>query len=180
MVEQILPLLVGDLGFPFDRVEVDVVLEHSGERVVFILHGGDGLVEHAADVVLEILDGGNHLAVFIDPRFMPAGADRHEEGLAVGGLVFEQIGQQLRVQVGEVLPDGGAFQLELIGQALEEEHAEDEFLELRGIHLAAQDVGRLEKEGFELGEGDFFAGHVKRSRHTGKSGNLQFGAKPLE
>jgi hypothetical protein len=47
-----------------------------------------------------------------------------------------------------------ALEVELVGQALQEQHAEDEFLELRGIHLAAQDVGGLEQEGFELGEGD--------------------------
>ena len=34
-----------------------------------------------------------------------------------------------------------------------------EFLELGGIHLAAQDVGGLEEEAFELGERDLFPGH---------------------
>ena len=62
--------------------------------------------------------------------------------------------------MGEFLPDAGALQLELVGKALEEEHPEDKFLELRGIHLAAQDVGGFEKKGFELGKGDFVAGHV--------------------
>ena len=55
MVQQVFPLFVRDLDFPFDRVEVDVVF------------------------------------------------------------------------------DRGAFQFELVGQALEEEHAEDEFLELREV-----------------------------------------------
>ena len=49
-----------------------------------------------------------------------------------------------------------ALAIELIRQALEEEHPKDEFLELRRIHLAAQDVGGLEEEGFKLTEGDFF------------------------
>ena len=49
-----------------------------------------------------------------------------------------------------------AFAVELVRQALDEQHAEDEFLEFRGIHLATQDVGGLEQEGFELCEGDFF------------------------
>jgi hypothetical protein len=43
-----------------------------------------------------------------------------------------------------------ALPVEFIRQALEEEHAEDEFLELGGIHLAAQDVRGLEKKAFEL------------------------------
>ena len=51
-----------------------------------------------------------------------------------------------------------ALAVKLVGEALEEEHAEDEFLELRGVHLAPQDIGGFEKEGFELGEGDFFSG----------------------
>ena len=42
------------------------------------------------------------------------------------------------------------FAVELVGQALEEQQAEDEFLELGRIHLAAQDVRGLEEEGFEL------------------------------
>ena len=109
MVQQILPLLVKNLGFPFDGVEVDVVFQHPVERVVFILHGGNGLVEHAADVVLEILEGRDHLAIFVSPRFMPAGANRDEERLAVGGLVFEEFRQQFRAEVREVPPDGGPF-----------------------------------------------------------------------
>jgi len=39
----------------------------------------------------------------------------------------------------------------LVGEPLQEEHPEDEFLELRSIHFAAQDVCGLEEEGFELG-----------------------------
>jgi len=50
--------------------------------------------------------------------------------------------------------------VELIRQALEELHAEDELLELGGIHLAAQNVGGLEQKGFKLGEGSFFFFHL--------------------
>ena len=46
--------------------------------------------------------------------------------------------------------------IELIRQALEKEHSKDEFLKFGRIHLAAQDVGRFEEEGFKLTEGDFF------------------------
>jgi len=44
-------------------------------------------------------------------------------------------------------------------ETLQEKQAEDELLELRGIHLATQDVGGLEEEVLELGKGDFVAGH---------------------
>ena len=37
-----------------------------------------------------------------------------------------------------------ALAVELMGASREEEHAEDEFFELRGIHLSAQDVGGFE------------------------------------
>ncbi|MCY1460806.1 hypothetical protein D9M71_783950 [compost metagenome] len=40
--------------------------------------------------------------------------------------------------------------LEYVGAALEKQHAEDVFLELRGIHLAAQNVGGLEQVAFQL------------------------------
>ena len=67
VVEQVLPLLVGNLGLALDGIEVDVVFQHSGQGVVFVFYGGDGLVEHIADVVLEVLERGNLIAVFIDP-----------------------------------------------------------------------------------------------------------------
>ena len=34
--------------------------------------------------------------------------------------------------------------VEFVRKALEKEHPENEFLELRGVHLAAQNIGRLE------------------------------------
>ena len=163
MVQQVLPLLVGNLGLAFDGVEIDVVFEHPGQGVVFLFHGGNGLVEHVADVVLEVLERRNLIAVLVDPGFMPAGAHGNKEGLAVGGLVFQQFLDEIRLilQMGKVfLAQLLALAVELIGQALEEQHAEDEFLELRGIHLAAQNVGGLKEKGFELGEGDFFSGQI--------------------
>jgi hypothetical protein len=41
--------------------------------------------------------------------------------------------------------------LELIGQALQEQHAEDEFLVLRRIHFAAQNVAGSEEQILEFG-----------------------------
>ena len=116
MVEEILPLLVGDLGLPFDCVEVDVVFQHAGEGIVLILHSSDGLVEHVADVVLEVLEGRDLLSVFVLPGFMPAGADGDEKGLTIGGLVFEQLGQQfwLVAEMGVVPFYGLSLAVELV------------------------------------------------------------------
>ena len=77
VVEQVLPLLVGDLGLALDGVEVDVVLQHAGEGVVLVLDGGDGLVEHVADVVLEVLQRRN-----LRRRFRPSRA--HASGRGQG------------------------------------------------------------------------------------------------
>jgi hypothetical protein len=53
-----------------------------------------------------------------------------------------------------------ALAIKLVGKTLDEKHPEDEFPELRSVHLAAQDVGGLEKEAFKLGKRDFLACHV--------------------
>gem|GEM_PF-7066045 len=95
---------------------------------------------------------------------MPAGAHGDEKGRAVRGLVFKQFFDEFKLvfQVGEVsVAQLFSLAVEFIAEALEEEHSEDEFLELRGIHLAPQDVGGLEEKRFELGEGDFFSGQER-------------------
>lgn len=91
---------------------------------------------------------------------MPSGSYGDKKRLAVGSLVFQQLSEQLRADVGIFLPDGGSFEVEFIRLALEEEHAEDEFLKLRSIHLSAKNIGGLKKERLELGEGDFVAIHL--------------------
>ncbi len=164
VIEQILPLLIRDLGLALDGIEVDVVLQHPGQGVVFVLDGGDSLVEHGPDVVLEVLERRDLVALLVDPALVPAGARRHEEGVPVGGLVIEQLVQQrglvLQVGIGGGAQDG-PLAVELVRQALDEQHAEDEFLELAGVHLAAQDVGGLEEEALQLGEGDLVLLHVR-------------------
>ena len=51
-----------------------------------------------------------------------------------------------------------ALLIEEIAQPLQEQHAEDVFLVLRGIHVAAQVVAGAEQEAGELAEGEF--GHI--------------------
>ena len=162
MVEQVFPLLVWNLRLALHRVEVDVVLQHTDERIVLVFDRSDCLVEHVADVVLEVLQGRDEIAVLVLPGRVPAGSDGDKEGFAVGCLVFEQLGDEIRLvfEVCEgLLAELLASAVELIGEPLQEQHAEDEFLKLRGVHLAAQDVGGLQEEGLELGEGDFLLFH---------------------
>src|SRR5208283_1924963 len=144
VVEQVFPLLVRDLGSAFDSVEINVVLEYSGKGVVFLFDSGDCLIEHIPDIVLEIFQRRNEVAILIDPGLMPTGAHRHKKGLSVGGLVFQQFLDKLRlifqmreVFLAQLLP----LLVELIRQPLQKKHAENEFLELQGIHLAAKNIG---------------------------------------
>ena len=114
---------------PFAAFEVDVVLQHPGERIVLVLDGRDGLVEHVADVVLEVLQCWHEIAVFVLPGRVPAGSDGDKEGLAVGCLVFKQLGDEIRLvfEVCEgLLAELLAFAVELVGKPLQEQYAEDE------------------------------------------------------
>ncbi len=89
VIEQVFPLLIRYLGLAFDSVEVDVVFQNPGQGVVLVFDGGNCLVEHVADVVLEVLERRHLVAFFIHPTLLPAGAERHKEGVAIGGLVIE-------------------------------------------------------------------------------------------
>src|SRR5438270_738130 len=66
-----------------------------------------------------------------------------------------ELGLLPRASPDQVLPDDLlAPLLEHVGAALEEQHAEDVFLEFRGIHLAAQDVGCREEVPLKLRQGE--------------------------
>jgi len=54
--------------------------------------------------------------------------------------------------VGKFFADLLLLTVELVRQPFEEQHPEDEFLELRGIHIPAQDVARLEQPCFQPSE----------------------------
>ncbi len=90
MVEQVLPLLVENLGLTFGGIEIDVIFQHPGQGIVFVFDGGQSLVEHVADVMLEVFERGHLIAIFIYPRLMPAGTGWDEKSLAVGCFVFEK------------------------------------------------------------------------------------------
>ncbi len=99
-----------------------------------------------------MLEGRNFIAVFIDPGFMPSRPFGNEECLSVGIFILQQLRQELRVvDVAETFgAETAPLGVELIGEALDEEHPEDELLELRGVHFASQDVRGFEEKGFEL------------------------------
>ena len=127
-------------------VEVDA-LEHVLQRVdVGVFEGFQRLVERGADVGLEVAD------------LRPAGLLGDEEGVLVrvGELRRDDgVGHALGLEVlGELL----ALLIEQVAQPLQEEHAEDVFLVLRGIHVAAQVVAGAEQEAGELAEGEL--GHI--------------------
>ena len=58
VVEQVLPLLVGDLGLAFDGIEVDVVFQHPGQGIVFVFDGGNALLSILPMSCLRCLSGG--------------------------------------------------------------------------------------------------------------------------
>ena len=97
MIQQVFPLLVRNLGLSFYGIEIDVILQHSGEGIVFIFHCSNRLVEHIADIVLKILQRWNCVAIFISPRLVPASTYRNEEGFTVRRLVLQQFLDKLWV-----------------------------------------------------------------------------------
>ena len=140
-------VIQGPLADP--AVEVDA-LENVLERVrVGVFDGGEGLVQPGADRRFQV---GDALVAALVVGVVPAGLVRHEEVVLVrvGQLLLDQLGLQ---PLGFILgPKRLAILLELVVQPLQEQHAEDEFLVLRGVHVAPQDVARLEELRFELGQ----------------------------
>ena len=126
-------------------IEVDA-LENVLQRVrVGVFDGGEGLVQPGADRRFQV---GDALVAALVVGVAPAGLVRHEEVVLVrvGELLLDQVGLQA---LGLVLsPERLRDLLELVVQPLQEQHAEDEFLELRGIHVAPQDVAGLEELAF--------------------------------
>ena len=118
---------------PFTALKTMLFFSTLDERTVLVLDGRDSLVEHVSDVVLEVLQCWHEIAVFVSPGRVPAGSDGDKEGFAVGCLVFEQLGDEIRLvfEVCEgLLAELFAFAVELVGHPLQEQHAKDELLKL--------------------------------------------------
>ena len=88
------------------------------------------------------LDFEAEVAVIIGP--VPMRATREIAAAAIRLVTILNDVSLRKLVVDDLLP---ALR-ELVGAALEEQHAEDVFLELGGVHLAAQDVGGFEEVAF--------------------------------
>ncbi|WPL17934.1 hypothetical protein Thiowin_02977 [Thiorhodovibrio winogradskyi] len=95
-------------------------------------------------------------------QMAPARLGRHEKGRGVKRRVIRALPGLLLGAPQRPLLAQNAFTLLLegIGTALEEQQAKDVFLELRGIHLAAQDVGGREQMPFQFWECELGQGSV--------------------
>ena len=119
---------LADLAVEIDAFED--VLERVG---VGVLDGGEGLVQPGTDRRFQVGDSQ------VSPFFVgiaPAGFVWHEEVILVrvGELLLDQVGLQ---PLGLILrPKRCTILLELVVESLQEQHPEDEFLVLRGIHVA--------------------------------------------
>ena len=109
-------------------VEVDV-FQHVLQRIdVGIFNRFQRLVQRATNVFFQVADG------------VPVRILRHEKGVVVS--VGKLLGNgRIRHTLGlEIARELVSLLIEQIAQALQEQHAEDVFLVLGGIHVAAQIV----------------------------------------
>ena len=144
--DELLQLDVGDLALANLSGEVDV-LQHVVEADVFTFDACQRFAEQVADIGLA---GVVHqvgvarllwhpeISILFVPTFDFGG--KLGVGLAFASVQFD-------------LDDFFAALLEHVGAALEKEHAEDVFLELGGVHLAAKDVGGFEEVALKLRQG---------------------------
>jgi hypothetical protein len=111
---------------------------------------------------LVVLERRLAFAVVVCPLLVPAGAGRHIKVFA-GVLVFVfQVAGNVRCAQAAglaLLLDLFAALVKQVAGALEEQHAEDVFLVLTGIHVAAQVIAGGEQQAFKLREREFGDGH---------------------
>ena len=119
-------------------VEVDV-FQHVLQRIdVGIFNRFQRLVQRATNVFFQVADG------------VPVRILRHEKGVVVS--VGKLLGNgRIRHTLGlEIARELVSLLIEQIAQALQEQHAEDVFLVLGGIHVAAQIVTGAEQQAGKL------------------------------
>lgn len=127
-------------------VEVDP-LENILQRVrVGVFDSGKSLVQPGPNRRFQV---GDPVVATLVVGVAPASFIRHEEIVLVrvGKLLLDQVGLQL---FGGVLsPQTFPVFLKLVVESLQKQHPEDVFLELRGIHVASQDVARFKQLSFQ-------------------------------
>ncbi len=106
-----------------------------------------------------LLQAGQRLAdalVGLRQQVGPARLLRHVEGGLVPTRHLDHLWDVDVAVAGlpEMLANLLLALLDDIGAALQDQHAIDVFLELRAIHAATQDVGRVEQVPFQLVEGE--------------------------
>ena len=144
MHDQFAQLLIRQLALTDLAGEVDV-FQHPIEAAVVGFQPGQRLVEIVAHVMVGMVE-----------QRAPARLRRHVEAGPIPAFhLGDPCGLRRRFAGLALLPDDLlAALVEYIGTPLQEQHAEDVFLEFGSIHLAAQDIGGLEQVAFELGEGE--------------------------
>jgi hypothetical protein len=137
--------VIGQLRLAYGTGKVDV-MQHPGKADILVLQRSQCLVEPFADAVVKVV------VQLLPPRIL-----RHEEGVCV---VASGVGAQLGFG-GDSSPRDLVFHdlrtacLKHVRAAFEKEHTKDVLFELRGIHLASENVRCLEQMPFELREGEF-------------------------
>jgi hypothetical protein len=110
----------------------------SYRLVLAVSMPGERLVQPVADVLVGVVDQGLVARLRRHPEgaflLVPARVLRRQPCLRLGLAAFHFEADHLLAAL-----------VEDVGAALEEQHPEDVFLELGGVHLAAQDVGSFEE-----------------------------------
>ncbi len=140
-------------------IEVDP-LEHVLQRVgIGVFDGGQGLVQPSRPTSsgVQVLAARSSWASSGRRAARRSRTCRDCRVASRSGWVIESLASYSAAQLG---PVGG----ELVAQPLEEQHAEDVFLVLRGIHVAPQDVARLEQQASRAWESEL--GHRVPCRYN--------------
>ena len=138
VADELAQLQVGNLALADLAREIDV-LQYPGEAGIVAFQTTEGAVEKTTHILVRLLH-----------QMRPARGVRHIKRLPVPA---PQLGTHDRINLGLAGcqlsgDDLGMALVEHVRAAFEKQHPEDVFLELRGVHLAAQDVRGLEKVSF--------------------------------
>ncbi|MCY1300798.1 hypothetical protein D9M70_503790 [compost metagenome] len=140
--DELAQLLIGNLALADLAGEVDV-LQHPFQGRVIFLDASQCLVQQVTDVDVCFVEQIPEARMTGHPEtaiaLVPAWVLRRDKSLGSAFASAHLLSHDLLVAL-----------LEYVGAALEKQHAEDVFLELRCIHLAAQNVGGLEQVAFQL------------------------------
>ena len=164
MIDEGAPLLVRDGGLTNLAVEVNM-LQDTLKGEVRMLQFRKRLVQPVAHTMVDFV-----------PDVGPTSLLRDEEGIPVE---VRKLSPRFRLRLAAsrcylLTNDSFSLGFELVRRSLQEEHPKDVFLELRGIHLPAQDVCRREEMPFELRKRQ--AWHAELLKASCLPGHIPFAA----